>query len=103
VPDRPGVAARLFGPIAARQHRRRHDHPERQRRRDDGPHLHRAARRLREGAALLEQIGAQHRAPGVAGQLDVAKVSIVGLGMRTHAGIAARMFEVLRRRASTCR
>ena len=29
------------------------------------------------------------------GQLDVAKVSVVGVGMRTHAGIAARMFEVL--------
>jgi aspartate kinase len=25
----------------------------------------------------------------------VAKVSIVGLGMRTHAGVAARMFRVL--------
>jgi aspartate kinase len=31
----------------------------------------------------------------VTGELDVVKVSIVGLGMRTHAGIAARMFEVL--------
>ena len=27
----------------------------------------------------------------------VAKVSVVGLGMRSHAGIAARMFEVLAR------
>ena len=26
---------------------------------------------------------------------EVAKVSIVGLGMRSHAGVAARMFEVL--------
>jgi aspartate kinase len=31
----------------------------------------------------------------VSGETDVAKVSIVGVGMRTHAGIAARMFEVL--------
>ena len=28
-------------------------------------------------------------------ELNVAKVSIVGVGMRTHAGIAARMFDVL--------
>jgi aspartate kinase len=47
------------------------------------------ARALAEGVA--REIGAQ----GVAGELDVAKVSIVGVGMRTHAGIAARMFEVL--------
>ncbi len=26
---------------------------------------------------------------------QVAKVSIVGIGMRSHAGVAARMFEVL--------
>jgi len=31
----------------------------------------------------------------VTSQLGVAKVSIVGVGMRTHAGIAARMFDVL--------
>ena len=34
---------------------------------------------------------------GVKGQLDVAKVSIVGVAMRTHAGIAARMFDALAR------
>src|SRR5438876_738286 len=46
----------------------------------------------------LASLGAkvlQIRSQGIAGQLDVAKVSIVGVGMRTHAGIAARMFEVL--------
>src|SRR5262249_51397660 len=31
------------------------------------------------------------------GDLEVVKVSIVGIGMRTHAGIAARMFDVLAR------
>jgi aspartate kinase len=41
--------------------------------------------------ATAREIGAQ----GVTGETDVAKVSIVGVGMRTHAGIAARMFEVL--------
>ena len=28
---------------------------------------------------------------------DIAKVSIVGVGMRSHAGVAAKMFEVLAR------
>jgi aspartate kinase len=41
--------------------------------------------------ATAREIGAQ----GVTGETDVAKVSIVGVGMRTHAGIAAQMFDVL--------
>jgi len=36
-------------------------------------------------------------AGGVASDTSVAKVSVVGLGMRSHAGVAARMFEVLAR------
>src|SRR5437016_3404060 len=95
VPDRPGIAARLFGPIARANivvdmivqnvsstsatdvtfTVPRGDYEK--------------ARALAEGVA--REIGAQ----GVAGELDVAKVSIVGVGMRTHAGIAARMFEIL--------
>jgi len=95
VPDRPGIAARVFGPIAGANivvdmiiqnvgadgstdltfTVPRGDYDK--------------ARRLVEATA--RDIGAQ----GVTGQTDVAKVSIVGVGMRTHAGIAARMFEVL--------
>ncbi|HUE30547.1 MAG TPA: ACT domain-containing protein, partial [Verrucomicrobiae bacterium] len=44
---------------------------------------------------LLEATAREIGAQGVAGQLEVAKVSIVGIGMRTHAGIASRMFDVL--------
>lgn len=40
---------------------------------------------------LAESVNAQ----GVARDDDVAKVSIVGVGMRNHAGIAARMFRLL--------
>ena len=50
---------------------------------------------MAEARALVEQVARDVGAKGVASQLDVAKVSIIGLGMRTHAGIAARMFEVL--------
>src|SRR3546814_20922425 len=31
----------------------------------------------------------------VSGDVDIAKVSIVGVGMRSHAGVASRMFESL--------
>ncbi|MCL6646560.1 MAG: ACT domain-containing protein [Dehalococcoidia bacterium] len=41
--------------------------------------------------AIMPEIGAQ----GVTFAADVAKVSIVGLGMRSHAGVAARMFQTL--------
>src|SRR5215813_14055307 len=95
VPDHPGVAAQLFGPVAAAGivvdmiiqnasadgttdmtftvPRADYDH----------------ALELVQGIA--RSIGARD----VRGDLEVAKVSIVGVGMRTHAGIAARMFEVL--------
>jgi aspartate kinase len=36
-------------------------------------------------------------ARGIEGDDHIAKVSLVGIGMRTHAGIAARMFEALAR------
>ena len=48
-----------------------------------------------QAKGLLEATAREIGAQGVAGQLDVAKVSIVGIGMRTHAGIASRMFDVL--------
>jgi aspartate kinase len=95
VPDRPGVAAMVFGPVAASgivvdmiiQNASA-----------DGttdltftvPQAdHEKARRILEG--VRAEIGAAE----IRGDLDLAKVSIVGLGMRTHAGVAARMFECL--------
>jgi aspartate kinase len=47
------------------------------------------ALRLAEGVAAA--IGAE----GVEGDGSIAKVSVVGLGMKDHAGVASRMFQVL--------
>ncbi len=44
---------------------------------------------------MVEKTAAEIGAAGVAADADVVKVSVVGLGMRSHAGVAARMFEVL--------
>jgi aspartate kinase len=95
VPDRPGIAAHVFGPIAAAgivvdmiiQNASA-----------DGTtdltftvpkdDYDKATKTLQ---AVAHEIGAET----VRGDLGVAKVSIVGLGMRTHAGVAARMFDVL--------
>ena len=95
VPDRPGVAACLFGPIARAgivvdmfiQNASA----------DGTTDLTFTVPRgdYDKARALVDASAREIGAQGVVGQLDVAKVSIVGVGMRTHAGIAARMFDVL--------
>src|SRR5213075_1362543 len=95
VPDRPGVAARLFGPIARANIVV--DMIIQNASADGTTDLTFTVPRgdYDKAKGLLEATAREIGAQGIAGQLDVAKVSIVGVGMRTHAGIAARMFEVL--------
>ena len=45
----------------------------------------------------LEQTAANLKAREVSGNNKIVKISIVGVGMRSHAGIATRMFEILSR------
>ena len=45
--------------------------------------------------ALTEGIVAELGAKGVTLREDIAKVSVIGVGMRTHSGVAAKMFETL--------
>nr|WP_275938216.1 MULTISPECIES: aspartate kinase [Sorangium] len=44
---------------------------------------------------VMEKIAGGVRAVGIRYEEDIVKVSIVGLGMRTHSGVAARMFQLL--------
>jgi aspartate kinase len=95
VPDHPGVAARVFRPLA-----------------DEGVNVDmivqnasadgrtdifftlpkedvpRAGRIL---DAVKEQVGAE----GIETDEDIAKISLVGAGMKTHPGVAADMFDAL--------
>jgi aspartate kinase len=97
VPDRPGIAARIFGSIAARnivvdmivQNISRDGYTDVSFTLPRGDHA-RAVAALGEAA---REVGAQ----GVLHDDRVAKVSIVGVGMRSHSGVAARMFEALSR------
>jgi aspartate kinase len=95
VPDRPGIAALLLGPIAEAEIDvdmivqnvsedsttdmtftvQRHDYD--------------------AALALLEQHSRDMGASEVTGDDRIAKISLVGVGMRSHAGIASRMFETL--------
>ena len=95
VPDRPGVAAQIFGPIAEAgivvdmiiQTGRpdgRADMTFTVPKTDFKKTL-----RLVEG--LAEKLGLEK----IEGAEEIAKVSIVGAGMRAHPGVAAKMFEVL--------
>lgn len=45
--------------------------------------------------AILEKIKDDIGFSGIAGAKDVAKVSAIGIGMRSHAGVAARAFHAL--------
>lgn len=95
VADRPGLAARIFGPIAEAgivvdmiiQNASADGRTDITFTvgRDD----------LRRALELCRMVAAEIGAGGVRHEDQVAKVSIVGLGMRTHAGVAARMFREL--------
>ena len=95
VPDQPGLAARIFGPIADA-----HIVVDMiiQNASEDGttdltftvPKAdHKKALRI------MEKTLPEVHAKGIKVDTDIAKVSVVGVGMRTHAGVAAKMFEVL--------
>ena len=50
---------------------------------------------LSEAEALLKKTAMQLGASEVVSDNEIAKLSIVGVGMRSHAGVAAKMFETL--------
>ncbi|MCB1214098.1 MAG: aspartate kinase, partial [Deltaproteobacteria bacterium] len=50
---------------------------------------------LKQAQAIVEKVAKEIGAKQVEASEDVAKVSVIGLGMRSHAGIAAKMFETL--------
>lgn len=95
VPDRPGIAAKVFGGLGAQnivvdmivQNISRDGLT------DISFTLPRADRQRAERvlAGLAKEIGAE----GVTTDDRIAKVSVVGVGMRSHAGVAARMFHAM--------
>jgi aspartate kinase len=52
---------------------------------------------VQKALSQVEPIAKEIQAGGVTFDPQVAKVSIVGLGMRSHAGVAARMIQALAR------
>ena len=52
---------------------------------------------LNEALPLMEKIAKKIRAEEVSADSNIAKVSIVGAGMKSHSGVAAKMFKALSR------
>ena len=50
---------------------------------------------LRRALELVKMLADEIGAAGIRDEEQAAKVSVVGIGMRTHAGVAAKMFRVL--------
>jgi len=97
VPDRPGIAFAILGPIA-------HanidvdmiiQNASTEGMTDFSFTVHR--NEYKNAMQILAKVKAQIQAKGVVGDDRIAKVSLVGIGMRTHAGIASRMFGCLAR------
>ncbi|MGB5560421.1 MAG: aspartate kinase, partial [Paracoccaceae bacterium] len=97
VADRPGIAAAIFGPLA-----------------DAGVNVDMIVQNISEEGRTdmtfslpVDQVGRAEKAMQAAKEkgsikfhdlvtdTDVAKVSVVGIGMRSHAGVAAQMFRAL--------
>jgi aspartate kinase len=97
VPDRPGIAARVFGAIAASnivvdmivQNISQDGYTDMSFTLPRGDH----ARAVAELDDVVRDIGAR----GIVHNDRVAKVSIVGVGMRSHSGVASMMFATLAR------
>jgi aspartate kinase len=97
VPDRPGLAAQIFGPIA--DARIVVDMIIQNASEDGTTDLTFTVPKVdhNKAVSIVEKTLPAVQAKGVKVDTDIAKVSVVGLGMRTHAGVAAKMFEVLAR------
>lgn len=95
VPDQPGVAHKILGPIAKQNievdmiiQNTGHDATT-----DFTFTVHRND--YQTALKMLQQIATDLNAREVNGDEHIAKISLVGVGMRSHAGIASSMFESL--------
>jgi len=95
IPDQPGIAAKVFGPVA-----------------EAGINVDVIVQNVSEQGytditftvptgdynqtmEIMRRLCTQMDARDVKGDDSVAKVSVVGVGMRSHAGVAKQMFDVL--------
>ncbi len=95
VPDIPGVASRILGPISRANIEVDMivQNVAADKTTDFTFTVHRND--FAKAESILRQVCAELGAREVAGNNKIAKVSIVGVGMRSHAGVASKMFDAL--------
>ncbi len=95
VPDRPGVAARIFTAIAAAG--LIIDMIVQNVSTDGSTDISFTLNQddLPKAEALIKPIVEEIGAKGFISRKDIAKLSVVGIGMRSHSGVAAKLFEAL--------
>jgi len=94
-PDRPGIAYTILGPIARANIVGDMSIQNASAAGDTDVTFTVTKTDFRRALAMVEQTAKEIGAQGVSADTDVVKVSVVGLGMRSHAGVAAAMFEAL--------
>ena len=95
VPDQPGIAADIFNALADAfisvdmiiQNVSADGHT------DISFTLH--TTNLQEAMAIMEKKGKEVHAESVSSDSEISKISVVGAGMRSHAGVAARIFNTM--------
>ena len=95
VPDIPGVASKILGPIGRKNIEV--DMILQNTGADGLTDFTFTVKRqdFAEALATLENMAKEFSAREISGDDAIAKVSIVGVGMRSHAGVATRMFDAL--------
>lgn len=96
VPDRPGIASKILGPVAAANidvdmiiQNASHDGMT-----DFSFTVHR--NELQKALAVLsDKVQPEIQARDISSDGAICKVSVVGIGMRSHVGVASQMFETL--------
>ncbi len=95
VPDRPGIAAKIFTPLA--EANIVVDMIVQNVSADGYTDLTFTVPKsdLKKAIRIVEAVKDEIKAAAVLGDENIAKVSIVGVGMRSHSGVAAKMFSTL--------
>ncbi len=95
VPDKPGIAAKIFTPIS--DSNIAVDMIIQNTRASDLTDLTFTVSKadFKKAMGIVQQVGKEIGCERVMGDENIAKVSLIGLGMRNHVGIASKMFGVL--------
>lgn len=95
VPDQAGIAAKILGPIGAGNIDV--DMIVQNKINNDLTDLSFTVGRedYQKAVTILEQVAKTLGAKGITSDAKIAKISLVGVGMRSHSGVAQKMFEIL--------